>query len=703
MEEAVGKLWHRLVTRAAGGSHPEAAVTLKEVERRVGVVFRALGGDGGLRVAAATEDEHGARRSWLARVAGSGEKIARARLDENTLRLPAKIEVFADAGLNRDLYVWLGALAGAWVEVGKRRAGAPDTGEAPKPHNDRAARYCPSPFKGEVGRGMGLELALSLNPIPTPTLPLKGRGQDRAVIERNRAPIGGEPSAADRTPSLSQLNPELHLNQLATLHLLTRWPGLAASYRRLVTATLALRPDPARLPPAEAERERALRRALIQPGSIDRLPDVPPGTPAACPVLLWLAPPPAASADSPAPTRQHSDHAAAATANNDEERRAHRAERVDTPQQKHGLLMLFRAESLLSVAEFIKLDRSTDDDPDPDAASAAAGLDHLSLARDGERVASKVRFDLDLPSAAEDDVVLGDGIALPEWDYRKNLLREDHVRLVELAASPADPHAAPAPLPAHLRRGTRRLQQQFAALQPARRWIKAQADGSELDVDAAVRAATDRACGRHPSDQLWLSLERRERDLACLALADLSLSTDSWVSSEARVIDVIRDSLLLFGEALAATGDRFALCGFSSVKRSQVRFHRLKDFDERFDDRIRGRVMAIKPGYYTRLGAAIRHATALLEPQPVQRRVLLILSDGKPNDLDLYDGRYGIEDTRMAVAEARRRGVLPFCVTIDREGADYLPHLFGPAGYAVIRKPEELPARLPMFYAQLTR
>jgi len=181
------------------------------------------------------------------------------------------------------------------------------------------------------------------------------------------------------------------------------------------------------------------------------------------------------------------------------------------------------------------------------------------------------------------------------------------------------------------------------------------------------------------------------------------LSTDAWVSSEARVIDVIRDSLLLFGEALMATGDRFALCGFSSVKRSNVRFHRLKDFDQRFDDRARGRIMAIKPGYYTRLGAAIRHATTILEKQTAARRILLILSDGKPNDLDLYDGRYGIEDTRVAIVEARSHGIVPFCVTIDREGASYLPHLFGPAGFAVIRQPDELPARLPMFYAQLTR
>lgn len=633
MEEAVGKLWHRLITRAAGGSYPEAGITLKEVERTVGVMFRALGGDGGLRVAAATDDTHGARRSWLARLAGSGEKLARARMDDSTLRLPPRIDAFPDSALNRELYLWLAALAAAHAELaGRAYAG---------------------------------------------------------------------PHAADRQSH------ELQRNQHATLHALARWPGLEARYRRVVAATLAQRPDPNKLPAAEAARERALRSAIEVPGSVIELPPVPAEAPAAQPLLPWLACPPAETAEPVRGESQSGDNGESAApsepGSEETERRAHKTERVDAPPEKHGLMIFFRAESLLSVAEFLKVKRSEDDDPDPNAAAAAANLDKLSLTRDGERTASKIRFDLDLPSAAEDDVELGAGIPLPEWDYRKNLLREDHVRLLEMAAAADDPRAAPVALPERLRRTARRLHQQFALLQPGRRWIKAQVDGSELDVDAAVRSTTDRACGQQPSDLLWLTLEKRERDMACLALADLSLSTDTWVSSEARVIDVIRDSLLLFGEALSATGDRFALCGFSSVKRSNVRFHHLKGFDERFDDRVRGRVMAIKPGYYTRLGAAIRHATNLLDTQRAARRILLILSDGKPNDLDLYDGRYGIEDTRMAVVEARRRGVVPFCVTIDREGASYLPHLFGPAGFAVIRKPEELPARLPMFYAQLTR
>ena len=186
-------------------------------------------------------------------------------------------------------------------------------------------------------------------------------------------------------------------------------------------------------------------------------------------------------------------------------------------------------------------------------------------------------------------------------------------------------------------------------------------------------------------------------------LADLSLSTDAWVSNEQKVIDVIRDSLLLFAEALSASGDRFALSGFSSLKRGEVRYQELKSFSRTYDDEARGRVQAIRPGYYTRLGAAIRHSTMLLQREPCRQKLLLILSDGKPHDIDLYEGRYGIEDSRVSLNEARQQGIRPFCVTIDREGASYLPHLFGAQGYTLLRRPDELSSRLPLIYSQLTQ
>ena len=168
-------------------------------------------------------------------------------------------------------------------------------------------------------------------------------------------------------------------------------------------------------------------------------------------------------------------------------------------------------------------------------------------------------------------------------------------------------------------------------------------------------------------------------------------------------MDVIRDSLYLLCEALAATRDRFALYGFSSVRRDNVRFHLLKGFDEQYSDQIRGRLAHIKPGFYTRMGAAIRHASAILQQQKNARRLLLILTDGKPNDLDQYEGRYGIEDTRVAIHAARQLGLIPFCVTIDEKAEDYLPHLFGAKGYIVVKDAVELPHLLPRLYAQLTQ
>ena len=202
---------------------------------------------------------------------------------------------------------------------------------------------------------------------------------------------------------------------------------------------------------------------------------------------------------------------------------------------------------------------------------------------------------------------------------------------------------------------------------------------------------------------LFMEQRQNRRDLACLLLADLSMSTDAHLDNEHRVIDVVTDSLLLFGEALSAVGDPFALYGFSSLRRQQVRMQELKSFRQPYGDETRGRIQALKPGYYTRMGAAIRQATELLGACKQRRKLLLLVTDGKPNDLDLYEGRYGVEDTRQAVMEARKQGLLPFCITIDREAGDYLPYMFGANGYTLIKEPQQLPFRLPQLYKQLTQ
>ncbi|WP_323847985.1 nitric oxide reductase activation protein NorD [Nitrogeniibacter mangrovi] len=379
-------------------------------------------------------------------------------------------------------------------------------------------------------------------------------------------------------------------------------------------------------------------------------------------------------------------------------RKRRKAKHEHDPESRSPLILPFRAESLLSFGEYVKVDRGLDEDPEANA-SFADDMDELAIAPDGERAASKVRFDLDLPSEAVDDIPLRTGILLPEWDWKQRVLKPDQCSLSVL--EPKD--ATPCTLPERLARPARKVRRQLEAIAPGRRWLRNQPDGSEADLDACVRAMADHHAGHRVGElATYLACERRERDLASLVLADLSMSTDAWVDNEARVIDVIKDSLMLFAEALAAIGDRFALYGFSSRRRDHIRYSRIKDFGERHGPDVLGRIQALRPGYYTRMGAAIRQSTRILSRHPATLRLLLILSDGKPNDLDHYEGRYGIEDTRMSLMEARQAGLKPFCVTIDREGAGYLPHLFGPDGFMVVRKPAELPLVLPRLYSRLT-
>ncbi len=358
-------------------------------------------------------------------------------------------------------------------------------------------------------------------------------------------------------------------------------------------------------------------------------------------------------------------------------------------------------ENILTLGEYLKVDRDAEDEDDLDQAEAAArDLDKIAVARSRQRAAASLKFDLDLPSAAEDDLVLADGLRLPEWDWRKQSLLEAHCRVQELQADVGECSE----LPADLQQTAKRLRHQFQALAPARTWERGRSDGEEVDLDAYLRFCSDRVAGLQArSDRLYRQMTRGARDLSCLLLADLSLSTDSWIDNHHRVIDVIRDSLFLFAECLHATGDPHALFGFSSRKRDPIRLHRLKGFDDDQLGQVRGRIKRIKPGYYTRLGAAIRFASLQLQQRPEGRRLLLVLTDGKPNDLDQYEGRYGIEDTRQAIIEARRQGLEPFCVTIDRKANDYLPYLFGSNGFILIRRPTDLPGQLPLLYARLTQ
>lgn len=503
----------------------------------------------------------------------------------------------------------------------------------------------------------------------------------------------------------AQLRPQpdwLAAHQAATQRALAIYPGLQPAYQRLLAAQLASRPDPARLDARAAQAERWLQQVLrggpLPDGGLAPRPDE------VAPLWLWLGLDPAGGTAAGLPRSEalpapgHSGSTA-----EDPQRRA--AEAVADRRHAAPLVMFFRAESLLSWGEFTHVNRADDDDEDPQARQVANDLDRLAIAPDGRRAASRLRFDLDLPSAAQDDLPLGPGERLPEWDWRSARLLPAHCAVQCRIARPAANGHNEGTIPPALRVLARQVRRRLEALRAAPLRRHGHLEGDEIDLDAWVRHASqprlDSAAREAPA--VFLRQERGGRSLATLLLADLSLSTDAYATPQARVIDVIRDALLVFGEALGAAGDTFAMLGFSSVRRHEVRIQHLKGFDQRWDGAAVARVQALRPLYYTRMGAAIRHATTRLAARGERQRLLLLLTDGKPNDLDHYEGRHGMEDTRHAVLAARRAGLLPFAITIDATAHHYLPQLFGQQGYVQLHRPQELVTRLAAVYAALSR
>ena len=485
-------------------------------------------------------------------------------------------------------------------------------------------------------------------------------------------------------------------SQARTELALSSFPGLKSLYTRLLAAHLDQRPDQEKLSKGEAALEYSIVKALKNPGSVKTLPDskyMPR------PVLLWLHPNPPTLSNSHKDSFGESDNQRADKQKDATDIGKKQAKRVETPEHDRGLISV-RMENIFTWGEFANMDRSTDDDEDPDnAKEVAKDLDELAIARNQRASKVQMKFDLDLPSEAMDDEVLEDGILLPEWDWKQKKLIEDKCRVVSLLSD----KGGSTQLPDHLKATAKKLRNQFQAITPARTWHYKQSDGQEIDIEAYLQYRADRLSGHDNGfENLHKQLNSGARDLSCLLLADLSLSTDTWVNNDSRVIDVIQDSLYLFAESLKATGDRFGMYGFSSRKTNPIRIHTLKDFDESYGGVVRSRIASIKPGYYTRMGAGIRHAANLLKDQTATQQLLLILTDGKPNDLDMYEGRYGIEDTKQAILAAKELGLKVFCVTIDEKANDYLPNLFGSNGYALIKKVTDLPKTLPMLYARLT-
>ncbi|MCB1333873.1 MAG: nitric oxide reductase D protein [Roseivivax sp.] len=639
-EETIGKLWHAYASRLDAPSvHDGARVDLSEVGGRLAVLFRGLGGDASVEIKPVAEQTSHHRLS-LRRMLGTwAETAPRASFDGAALRLPQSLAVFPAREANAALYIWLAACAAA-----AKPAGDP------------------------------------------PEDPLQA---DLMALHRARASVAAALAEA---------------------------PGFAPLYRDLCAAVLALRQVP-HLPPVEAAVEGAVRALLgdaaaaeddaarrmlaaVQNGSVDGL-QAPRRYRPFRPVPLWPELRALARSDGSAVESRDTD----GEAETSDEGPARRARRRKSDQiERSDSFILHKFEAILSFAEFVNLNRRIEEDDNDDAKKAADDQEEIGLGQISKAPATKLKLHLDLAPEDVDREALSESHTYPEWDVRTASYLPSHTRVLcsPIVAAEAEPSFRADP---RAQARIRAVKRQFEALRPGRISTPGHPEGEELDTDRAVRARVDFSATGEGTDRIWRQTRAEKRDLAVSILLDVSRSTEAAIPGHGHdgrsVIDIEREALAAFAWGLDACGDDFAIHAFSSLKRQRVYVQTAKDFGAPMSRIVEARIGSLRPGFYTRLGAAMRHCSAELSRQPRKRRLLLVITDGKPNDLDHYEGRHGIEDSRMAVREARRAGQAVFGITVDRYGKSWFSRMFGQGGFAVIPDPDKLTATLPRIYREL--
>jgi hypothetical protein len=291
-----------------------------------------------------------------------------------------------------------------------------------------------------------------------------------------------------------------------------------------------------------------------------------------------------------------------------------------------------------------------------------------------------------------------------EWDYSVQLHRPNWVTVLEKRPKKGDPQEIDRILTAH-KPVAARLRHIIDAMQPEGvQRFRRREDGDEIDLNAAIRAMIDMRMGQMPDPRINIRIERKVRDLAVLVLLDLSESTNEKLGdSEKPVIQLAREATALLSWAIDRVGDPFAIHGFASDGRHDVEYYRIKDFKDSYSDEVKARLAGMQGGLSTRMGAALRHAASFLLKQPEQKKLILLVTDGEPADIDVRDPQYLRHDTKKAVEEMATRGVRSFCLTLDPNADDYVARIFGPKGYMVVDHVNRLPERLPLLYAGLTR
>jgi nitric oxide reductase NorD protein len=295
----------------------------------------------------------------------------------------------------------------------------------------------------------------------------------------------------------------------------------------------------------------------------------------------------------------------------------------------------------------------------------------------------------------------------PEWDSHHSDYLHNHVRVVDRRVEGAGAGFYDQTLKRY-RELVSQIRYAFELMKPQglkllRNWT----EGDELDYRAILDFVLDKKAGLIPSDRLYIKRIKQERNVVVLLLVDLSRSTGNALASGpsdagATVMDVEKEAMVLFCEALGIVGDTFAIAGFSGNGRHCVDYTHIKEFDEPLNDAVRRRISSLSPQRGTRMGAAIRHATAQFEKIQAGVRLMVILGDGFPNDVDYKQG-YAISDTRKAIGEALSRRIHTHAVTVNMQSDARLDDLYGNVHHNVISDVRELPARLLRIYGALTR
>jgi hypothetical protein len=299
----------------------------------------------------------------------------------------------------------------------------------------------------------------------------------------------------------------------------------------------------------------------------------------------------------------------------------------------------------------------------------------------------------------------GKGKPYPEWDYRDARYKQNWCWVQE--APLAESNLAEANrLTSQYSNALKRLKKAIQAQKPTRLAPKVrQFEGDDFDLNAVVEYVAEERAGTSPQPAIYRRREVRQRDVAVTLLADMSTSIMQHLpEGGGRLVDRVRAGVLLFAESMEEVGDAYSIAGFCSKYRDNVNYYTIKDFEQPLTTSIKGVIGGMSGRLATRMGAAIRHATARFAGVQGGRRLLLILSDGRPEDYDDGgDRRYLHEDTRMAVKEAVMRGIHPFCVTVDTMANQYLPQIFGRGHYLVLDHINSLPNKLPEIYLKLRR